>query len=386
MADLSVNYCGVTYRNPLISASAAQGWDGIALKTAAEAGAGGVVPKTLGPEVSWAAHPRNGRMYVYKVGKEPVGMLDLELFTTKSRKDWFDKELAIAKEGGAVMHISILAMPDPADTAAYAKQLLDTGLVDLFEINVSCPMPADTVGMHIGKNPELAAAQVRAVKAIADVPVTIKLTPNVSDIVEIAKAVKEAGADGITIGNSLRGFAGADIETGHAIQRAYCGYGGPAVKPVIMAMVTDIARHVDIPISAAGGVTSYKDVIEYIMCGATTVQFASAILWNGYGTITKIISDLNDWMDRKGYKSFDEIRGCILDEITTTEALAEEAPMHASIDEAACISCGRCAKSCAYRAISKGEASYVVDPDKCDGCGLCGNFCPKDAISLKFYE
>lgn len=383
MSDLRVDYCGVTYRNPLILASATPGWCGEGMKKAALMGIGGVVPKTLGPIGDWVDHPRNGRMKVYRVNGTPVGMMDLELFTTKSKDEWIDRDLALAKEGGAVMHISILAMPDPDDTAKFAREIEETGMADLLEINVSCPMPADSVGMHIGKNPELVYRQVKAVKSVSNIPVTIKLTPMVTDIVEIAQAAKDAGADGISIGNSLRGFAGVDIDTGRPYQRAFCGYGGPAVKPVIMAMIAEVASRIDIPISAIGGVSSYRDVVEYIMCGATTVQLATAVLWNGYEIIARIVSDLEDWMNRKGYRSFDEIRGMALPYITTTEKLAKEPFQTAWIDSDRCVNCGRCQKVCMYEAISKEKNRYEINKAKCDGCGLCTQFCPKEAVGLQ---
>lgn len=383
MSHLKVDYCGVTYRNPLILASATPGWCGDGMKKAALMGIGGVVPKTLGPIGDWVDHPRNGRMKVYRVNQTPVGMMDLELFTTKSKNEWINKDLALAKEGGAVMHISILAMPDPNDTAGFAKEIEETGMADLLEINVSCPMPADSVGMHIGKNPELVYKQVKAVKSVTNIPVTIKLTPMVTDIVEIAQAAKDAGADGISIGNSLRGFAGVDIETGKPYQRAFCGYGGPAVKPVIMAMIAEVASKIDIPISAIGGVSSYKDVVEYIMCGATTVQLATAVLWNGYEIIAKIVKDLEVWMNLKGYQSFEEIRGIALPYLTTTEKLAKEPFQTAHIDNSKCVNCGRCQKVCMYEAISMGKNGHEVNQAKCDGCGLCTQFCPKEAIALQ---
>ena len=110
--------------------------------------------------------------------------------------------------------------PDPDDTARLVEDIHNTGMVDLFELNVSCPMPASTVGMHIGKNPSLLKRQIEAGKSVAKVPFTVKLTPNDCDLVEVATVAKEAGADGLTISNSIRSFAGVDIETGHPYLRS----------------------------------------------------------------------------------------------------------------------------------------------------------------------
>ena len=383
MANLEITYCGVKYRNPLVLASATPGWDGEGMRLAGEAGIGGVIPKTIGPKQDWAAHPRNGRLYMHRYQGKPIGMVNLELFSTMSRDEWISKELEIAKKGGATMHISVLAMPNPDDTSELVRQIQDTGFADLLELNVSCPMPASTVGMHIGKSAERTYQQVRAGKAAAKIPFTVKLTPNVTDMAEIAQAAKEAGADGVTISNSLRSFAGVDIETGKPYMRGYGGYTGPAIKPVIMRHLTEVARKVDIPISAVGGVTSFHEIVEYIMLGASNVQTCTAVMWNGYGVITKILSDLNKWMDQKGYKSFDEIRGIALKEIAPIEELALLPPKFANIDAVICTNCGICEKLCFYRSISEKNGVRVADKEKCDGCGICSQMCPVRAIALE---
>lgn len=383
MTKLNVKYCGVNYRNPLIIASSPLGQDGEAMRLAAEAGIGGVIPKTIGPPQDWAAHPRNGRFYNYKTGKTPIGMVNLELFTTKTRQEWLNEDLKVAKSGGATMHISILGMPDPKDTAELVKEIQATGLVDIFELNVSCPMPGSGVGMHIGVNEELCYQQVKAAKAVSDVPLTIKLTPTVSDMIPIAKAVKAAGADGITISNSIKSFAGVNIDTGEPHLKAYGGYSGAAIKPITMRHVSEVANNVDIPISAVGGVSSYREVIEYIMLGATTVQVTTAVMWNGYKLINKIVKDLENWMDEKGYKSFDEIRGIALPHITSVEELAKLPPKFAKIDSDLCINCGKCREVCFYRAISEEDNTHVASKLLCDGCGACKIWCPTDAIVLE---
>lgn len=382
MANLEVDYCGVKYRNPLVLASATPGWDGEGMRLAAEAGIGGVIPKTIGPKQDWADHPRNGRLHLHRHNKKPIGMVNLELFSTKTRDEWVAVDLAKAKEGGATMHISILAMPEPEDTAMLVEEIQDTGYADLFELNVSCPMPASTVGMHIGKSAERTYAQVKAAKEASKIPFTVKLTPNVTDMVEVALAAQEAGADGITISNSIRSFAGVDIETGHPYLRGFGGYTGPAIKPVIMRHFAEVAQAVDIPLSGVGGIISFREIVEYIMLGATTVQTCTAVMWNGYSFITKILKDLNNWMDEKGYESFDEIRGIALKDITTVEELAKMPPKFAQIDPDKCTNCGICESKCFYRAISENDGVHVVDKSKCDGCGLCVQFCAFDAIEL----
>jgi len=382
MANLEVTYAGVKYRNPLVLASATPGQDGEGMRLAGEAGIGGVIPKTIGPRQDWAAHPRNGRIFMHRYNGKAIGQVNLELFTTMTRDDWVQRELEIARKGGATMHISILAMPNPSDTAQLVEEIQNTGFADILELNVSCPMPASTVGMHIGKSPERTYEQVKAGKSVAKIPFTVKLTPNVTDMVEVAAAAKEAGADGLTISNSVRSFAGVDIETGKPFLRGYGGYTGPAIKPMIMRHLSEVARNVDIPISAVGGVTSFREIVEYIMLGATTVQTCTAVMWNGYGYITKMLNALDRWMTAKGYQSFDEIRGIALKDIVTVEELAKLPPKFAYIDPEKCTNCSICEKVCFYRAISEKGNVRCSDRSLCDGCGVCEQMCPVSAIAL----
>jgi dihydropyrimidine dehydrogenase (NAD+) subunit PreA len=380
--NLKVNYAGVEFKNPLVLASATPGWDGRHLRLAAEAGAAGVVPKTIGPVVDWAHHPRCGRLALVRSGKQPIGMVNLELFTTMTRERWIESELAEAQKGGARVIASILAMPDPAETAVLADQVQDTGAVDIFELNVSCPMPASTVGMHIGRNPTLVAHQVESVKKVARLPLSVKLTPNVADMVPIALAARDAGADGLVISNSVRAFAGVDISTGQPVLPAMGGYTGPAIKPIVQRHLAEVALKVDLPISAIGGIMGWREIVEYIMLGATTVQSCTAVMWGGYEAIPRMLKGLEDFMQERSVNSLDEIRGVALKHITTTEIYAKEPPKFALVDKSKCTGCGVCRRLCFYDAVTIENDRAFAARDKCDGCGLCALWCPVEAIVL----
>lgn len=382
MPNLEVDFAGIKLPNPLVLASSTPGWDGLELKKASKAGFGAIIPKTIGPIQDWAVHPRNGRFYIYKVQGRPVGMINLELFTTKTRDEWIARDLAIARNGGSKIIASILAMPEPEDTANLAEQVEVTDLIDLFELNVSCPMPAAQVGMHIGKSAELTYQQIKAVKQAARLPLSVKLTPNVADMVEIAKAAEEAGVDAITISNSVRSFAGVDIETGRPHLRGYGGYSGPAIKPIVMRHFSEVARVTQVPLSAVGGVSGWRDVIEYIMLGATTVQVATTVMWNGWQQVTKILNGIQDFMRDKNYDSIEDFRGIALPYITTVEELAQEPPKYACINPEKCRNCDICLRVCFYRAITQAEDVTWIDKRACDGCGLCAQLCPTGAVEL----
>ena len=213
--------------------------------------------------------------------------------------------------GGLVIIASVVAHPNPEDTAANAKIIQDTGKVAMFEINVSCPMPADNskVGFQMGNDPDTCYRQVQAVKKAVTLPVGIKLTPTTHNMVPMGQAAEAAGADFLTIGNSVRSFAGVDIQTGLPKLPAYGGYSGPAIKPITQRHVSEVARAVKTPISACGGITTWEDVVEYVMLGATTVQICTSIMWQGYGHFETLLKGLKEYMDREKLNSLDPIRG-----------------------------------------------------------------------------
>jgi len=309
-------------------------------------------------------------------------MINLELFSTLPLKTWLKKELKIAAEGGAPVIASIVADPDPSNTQKTATAVAETGKVSMIEINVSCPMPVERVGMHIGRDPKLTAEQTKAVKESIDLPVTVKLSPNFAYIGEIAKAAEDAGADAISATNSVQAFHGVDIETGKPMLPAFGGYSGPAIKPITLRCVAQVANAVKIPISAIGGVSSWKDIVEYIMVGATTVQTCTAAMWRGTTVFKELTDGIRSYMERKGYESIQDFRGIALQYLTTTEELAKRKPMHARIDEALCNGCKMCVTVCSYDAVKMVEKKAFVDPKKCDGCGLCKEWCATEAIQL----
>jgi len=388
VAKLEVIFAGVKLRNPLILASATPSWNGRGSNLAWKAGAGAVIPKSFAPPEKWARHPRCGRMKLIKHGKNRIGMVNIELYTTLTLQDWLDRELDEAYEGGNKIIASIVAHPNPEDTAKNAKRIEDTGKVAMFEINVSCPMPADKdkVGFQMGNDPEMCFRQVKALKKKLALPVGVKLTPTTHNMVPIAQGAERGGADFLTIGNSVRSFAGVDIKTGLPKLAAYGGYSGPAIKPIVQRHVSEVAKAVQIPISACGGISTWEDIIEYIMLGATTVQICTSVMWHGYGQFQVFLKGLSDFLDHEGLDSFDPILGKALPHITTIDELAKRPAMVAQVDPGKCLNllkggCELCGEVCFYGSIGFGP-KLELHSEKCDGCGLCMEICPSMALKL----
>lgn len=184
------------------------------------------------------------------------------------------------------------------------------GLVDALELNVSCPHAMGGCGSAIGQDPDLTAEIVRSVKKSVKIPVFVKLTPNVTDITEIAKYAENAGADALTMINSLGPGMRIDIETGNPIlKNRFGGLSGPAVKPIAVRCVFDVYDSVNIPIIGVGGIRDYKDVLEFLYAGASCVQIGTSIIYEGMDIFEKILNGLERFMNEKGYESVDELVG-----------------------------------------------------------------------------
>ena len=192
---------------------------------------------------------------------------------------------------------------------AYTCEKLDKEeQVGWLEVNISCPN-VHGGGMSFGTSPEAAAEVTKAVKAVTTKPVIIKLSPNVTDIVSIAKACEEAGADGLSLINTLLGMR-IDLKTGKpVIANKMGGFSGPAIKPVGIRMVYQVSQAVKIPVIGMGGVETAEDVIEYIMAGATAVEVGAANLVNPY-VCKEIIDELPEVMAKYGIKNLNDIKGC----------------------------------------------------------------------------
>ena len=394
MADLRVRFLGVDFKNPVLASSAEPTADLRNMKRVIESGAGGLVVKTFTDSEAMKRLSAQTR-WRFLDEKHQVCCGNIpRLFTLYGRAGLQDKETDVwlkeveqarkmgDKEGCVV--IGSIGSTEVPGWVKLAKMMEETG-VRMMELNFGCPHPSQMeetkTGMLVGQDKELASEIVKAVTQNVSIPIIVKLTPQVADVVEIAGAVKEAGASAVTIINRFVGFC-VDVERGEPLIYGTAGVGGPWVKPLALRWVYQIYRDLGIPITGSNGAYDAQDVAEFMMAGATVVQMCSVVLAEGYGWITKTIKELNDLLDRKGYKTAGELVGIAAQKALSYAEMEEFPKEKAEVDEDLCTLCEKCIETCYYNALKVEDGRLIVD-GCCRGCGICTCICPEGAISLR---
>jgi dihydropyrimidine dehydrogenase (NAD+) subunit PreA len=271
---------------------------------------------------------------------------------------------------------------------------------DGVELNFGCPhgMCERGMGSAVGQEPKVLQTIVEWIKEVATIPVIVKLTPNISDITRPAIAAVNGGGDAISLINTIQSIIGVDIDNfvpypivdGQSTNGGYCG---PAVKPIAMNMLKNCAQHpqVNIPISGIGGIENWRDAVEFILLGATSVQVCTAVMHYGFGIIREMIIGLEQYMDSKGFKTLDDFRGKALGNVKHWEDLNLKYKVVASINEDKCVGCQLCYTACedgAHQAIKLSGDPLNRKPsiieENCVGCNLCSLVCPvEECITME---
>jgi dihydropyrimidine dehydrogenase (NAD+) subunit PreA len=270
---------------------------------------------------------------------------------------------------------------------------LENAGADMIECSFSCPQG------NIGEDPGKMLAQsvaateltARWVKEAAQrIPVSIKITPHVTDIVDVAKAVQRSGADALTAANSLQALMGIDIhsfvpEPPLGSRSTYSGLTGPAIKPLTLRTIAEICRSVSIPVLGTGGASSWHDAVEFMSVGARCVQFCTLVMHHGFRVIDDLRSGMSQYLDEMGFSSPLDIVGKALPHIAVHDDLPRR-HVRSVIDESRCIGCEVCYVACrdgGHGAIDRRENRIpFVNPERCVGCGLCPLVCPEGCIAL----
>jgi len=302
--DLTVDLCGIRLRNPLVLASGVLGTEPGILHRVGLAGAGAVTSKSCSL-LPRKGHPNPtvldwGPGLINAVGLANPGVEEEVRILREARE-------RLAGEGVAIF-ASIVA--GTVEEFAEVARRVSAAEPDLIEVNISCPNVISEFGELFAHRPESAAAVTRAVKEATDIPVSVKLSPNVADIVSIAQAVAEAGADAITAINTVGPGMVIDVESGRPfLSNREGGLSGPAIRPVAVRCVYRIAQAVDVPVIGTGGVMRGRDVVEMVMAGATAVGVGSAVYWRGPEVFGELLAEVREFLVSHGYGSLAEIRG-----------------------------------------------------------------------------
>ncbi len=393
MADLSIDFQGIKSPNPFWLASAPPTDKAYNVIRAFEAGWGGVVWKTLGeegPPIVNVNGPRYGA--VHGSDRRLLGLNNIELITDRPlqtnlqeikqvKRDWPDRALVVS-----------LMVPCEEDAWKTILPMVEDTGADGIELNFGCPhgMSERGMGAAVGQVPEYIEMVTRWCKETTKMPVIVKLTPNITDVRYPARAAQNGGADAVSLINTINSIVSIDLDNFAPVptidgKGSHGGYCGPAVKPIALSMVSEIARDTEtakLPISGIGGVTNWRDAAEFIALGCGSVQVCTAVMTYGFKIVAEMIEGLSDWMDEKGYTNISEFQGMAVSNMSDWQYLNLNYVTKAKIDQELCIKCGRCHIVCedtSHQAISQtidGARGFEVIDEECVGCNLCVSVCP----------
>ncbi|MDU2240048.1 MAG: NAD-dependent dihydropyrimidine dehydrogenase subunit PreA [Paenibacillus sp.] len=392
MADLRIDLAGIPSPNPFWLASAPPTNTGYQVQRAFEAGWGGAVWKTLGDPI---INTSSRFAAVHFSGQRVAGFNNIELITDRplevNLKEIYETKKRFPDHAVVA---SLMVEPKREKWHEIVKRVEDVG-VDGLELNYSCPhgMAERGMGAASGQQPDLVEAQTAWVKEVARTPVIVKLTPNITDITVVARHAVKGGADAISLINTINSLAGVDIHTWNPIPHvgglgAHGGYCGPAVKPIALSMVAECARdrEVSIPISGIGGISTWQDVVEFMLMGATGIQVCTAVMHHGFRIVEELIDGLNNYLDEKGIASAAELTGRSVPKYANWGDLDLNYKVVARIHEETCINCNKCHIACedaSHQCIDRltndeGREMLRVREEDCVGCNLCSIVCPVD--------
>ena len=398
MADLTSEFVGIKSPNPFWLASAPPTDKEYNVRRAFDAGWGGVVWKTLGldPHVVNVNGPRYGA--VFGADRRLLGLNNIELITDRPLQTNLDEIKAVKRDyPDRAMVVSLMVPCEEEPWKMILPMVEETG-ADGVELNFGCPhgMSERGMGSAVGQVPEYIEMVTRWVKANTRMPVIVKLTPNITDIRKPAEAAMSGGADAVSLINTINSITSVDLdlfapEPTIDGKGAHGGYCGPAVKPIALNMVAEIARTPNLahlPISGIGGITTWRDAAEFMALGAGNVQVCTAAMTYGFKIVQEMISGLSEYMDEKGIAAVSDIVGRAVPNVTDWQYLNLNYVAKAKIDQDKCISCGRCYAACedtSHQAISmSSDRVFEVIDDECVACNLCVNVCPvEDCITME---
>jgi dihydropyrimidine dehydrogenase (NAD+) subunit PreA len=368
--DLAVNFAGIRSPNPFWLASAPPTNCGEQIMRAFDAGWGGAVWKTIGEPI---VNVSSRYSSIDWNGERMMGLNNIELISDRPLEVNLSEIAEVKKRYPANAVVASLMVESKREAwHSIVAQAEDAG-ADGLELNFGCPhgMSERGMGSAVGQVPEYTEMITTWVKEKARTPVIVKLTPNISDIRVIARAARRGGADAVSAINTINSITGIDLDT--LIPRpnvdgksSHGGYCGPAVKPIALNMVQQVASDPEaaLPISGIGGIATWKDAAEFILLGCGTVQACTAVMHYGYRIVEDMLDGLKNWMADKSYACIEDFRGLVVPKVTEWKNLNLNYKIVAHIDEAKCIGCELCYIACwdgAHQCIYLDRVSGPVD-------------------------
>jgi dihydropyrimidine dehydrogenase (NAD+) subunit PreA len=392
MPDLSTNCAGIRSPNPFWLASAPPANSGAQVQRAFDAGWGGAVWKTLGVPIQNVSSRFGAINYS---GTRAIGFNNIELITDRplevNFKEIYDTKKKYPKHAVVVS----LMVETEEEWKDIIKRSIDAG-ADGLELNFGCPhgMCERGMGSAVGQEPRVNERITSWAVHYSTVPVLVKLTPNVSDILPHGLAAQKGGAHGVSLINTIKSIVSVDIDRFVPEPRVGAlstngGYCGAAVKPIAMHMLARLKRCEDfrLPVSGIGGITNWRDAVEFMLLGSSSVQVCTEVMLKGYRIVEDMIEGLDEYMARKGFETLDQMIGKAVPAYSEWGDLDLNYEIIAKIDEKKCIGCQLCVVAChdgAHQCIhppkgANGDAALrvpVVDEKECVGCNLCQIVCP----------
>ena len=391
MKDLSIDFLGFPCKNPFFLAASPVARTGEMVSRAFEAGWGGVVTKSISLDQDLPDHGLSPRFVGMRSGgseiqlqKTYTGLGNIDFRIDNSVQQTFDG-FAQAKRSHPD-HMLIISIKCKFQRGEWIKMacLCEQAGADAIEACLSCP---DDSGLPVCVNAESTAQVISWIREATNLPVMVKMSAHCDDIGILAKKAINNGADAVSGINSLKGYGGLNISTDHPIptieaHSSIVGVSGGMIKPVAQYCIYEMRRKCgDVPLSAIGGVTCGQDAVEFLLLGASTVQVATQVMFEGYDIVKDLKLTLEHYMQRNGISRVADLVGRQMELVyPLTANLSRKQQLRAKINDEYCVRCGRCVVSCrdgAYQAIHfDSDRLPHVDTAKCVGCGLCRIVCP----------
>ena len=392
--DLAVDFCGVRFPNPFLLSAAPPTDDLDMVRAAFEAGWGGAVLKTTSVETEPVDLVYPMMSAVHYAGRRVMGLGNIDLISEHHIDVVQERAATLKREyPDRVVAVSIMGSKKE-EWQELVKRLEDAG-VDIIECSFSCPQGSmgEEPGAMLAQSIDATERVTGWVKEAARrCPVVIKITPQVADVAKVAEAVKRGGADAICAANTIPALMGVNVDTfvpdpDVQGQSTYSGLSGPALKPLTLRTLAEISKRVGMPITATGGPVTWRDAVEMMLVGATTVQFCTAVMHYGFDIIDDLQDGLAFYLEEKGFEAPSDIVGKALGPIVGHGELSRAVKMISSVDDKRCVRCDLCYIACrdgGHQAIKleAPERLPVIDAERCPGCQLCVTVCPADAMKL----